>query len=111
MVQWFSGSWLSGSCILPKSQGGDRAEILRLEERLLTLVLIYLPYKALKCPQMPSTPAPNPDPGCVQDSELGFNPNPDPYQDSELGSVNPALFLSVYLLLYPMLQWIVGDEP
>lgn len=27
---------------------------------------------------------------------------------TELGSVDPTLFLSVYLLLYPMLQWSVG---
>lgn len=29
-------------------------------------------------------------------------------KDTQLGSLNPVLFLSVYLVLYPVLQWSVG---
>jgi predicted permease len=31
-------------------------------------------------------------------------------KDSDLGSVDPVLFLSVYLVLYPVLQWTVGGH-
>jgi hypothetical protein len=30
------------------------------------------------------------------------------WQGHDLGMINPAIFLSVYLILYPSLQWTIG---
>ena len=38
----------------------------------------------------------------LQTIQLQFSPS------SDLGSTNPLIFLAVYLILYPMLQWSVG---